>query len=49
MSHKDRCRVQVPRELPDWMDGPAIRARAKRLSISYERAKYQMELPRKKK
>ena len=40
--------MQVPRALPDWMDGPAIRARAERLGISYERAKYQMQ-PRRRK
>ena len=43
MSHKDANRVQVPRSLPEWIDGPAIKKRAERLGISYARAKYQMQ------
>lgn len=39
MRHKDRNRVQVPANLPDWMDGPAIRRRAEKDSCSYEAAK----------
>ena len=42
MSHKDANRVQVPRALPDWMDGPAIRARAEEWGYTYRQAKERM-------
>ncbi len=34
MTHKDRNHVQVPRNLPPWLDGPKVRAEAKRLDIT---------------
>lgn len=39
MRHKDRNRIQVPANLPNWMDGPAIRRAAKKWGISYDAAK----------
>ena len=36
---KDRNRVQVPDSLPEWLDGPRIRARAKEWGTSYEKAR----------
>ena len=38
MSHKDRNHVQVPAKLPPWLDGPRIRAEAKRLNVSFAEA-----------
>lgn len=38
-SQKDSNRVQVPDSLPEWLDGPRIRARAKQWDVSYEQAK----------
>ena len=49
MSHKDRNHVQVPRNLPPWLDGPRVRAEAKRLGISEEEARYVLKhVPRKR-
>ena len=42
MSHKDRNHVQVPRKLPPWLDGPEVRAEAKRFNISEKEARRQM-------
>ena len=39
MRHKDRNRVQVPSNLPDWMDGPAIHVKMKLWKCSYVEAK----------
>jgi hypothetical protein len=39
VNHKDRNRVQVPRNLPDWMDGPTIHAKMKLWDCSYTQAK----------
>ncbi len=35
--------MQVPANLPDWMDGPAIRRKAKQWGVSYEAAKRRMQ------
>ena len=43
MRQKDRNRVQVPRSLPDWMDGPFIKAKAKEWGVSYLAAKLQLK------
>ena len=42
MRQKDRNRIQVPANLPDWMDGPAIRRMAVKWRMSYKRAKWRM-------
>ena len=42
MSHKDRNHVQVPKELPPWLDGPKVRAEAKRLGISKKQVKVKL-------
>lgn len=42
MRHKDRNRVQVPANLPDWMDSFVIRRMARKWGVSYETAKMRM-------
>ena len=39
MRQKDRNRIQVPANLPDWMDGPTIQRRAEIDGCSYGAAK----------
>lgn len=42
MRQKDRNRVQVPRSLPDWMDGPLVRRKAEEWGVSLKTAKKRM-------
>ena len=44
---KDRNHMQVPRCLPEWMDGPLIREKAKLWDCSYEQAKRTLRKRRK--
>ena len=39
MTHKDRNRVQVPRNLPPWLDGPKVRREARRLGVTKKQAR----------
>lgn len=48
MSHKDRNHVQVPRNLPPWLDGPRVRVEMERLGCSEDEARYILKhIPRK--
>ncbi len=49
MSHKDRNHVQVPKNLPPWLDGPKVRAEAKRRSVSERIAREVMRVKGKRK
>ncbi len=42
MTHKDRNHVVVPKNLPPWLDGPKVRAEAKRLGITEKQTRHQM-------
>ncbi len=48
MTHKDRNHVAVPKNLPPWLDGPKVRAEAKRRGVSEKVAREVMRVKRKR-